>query len=127
MEKKTCYGPRCNGKEKLVEEFNKNKSRHDGLQSWCKECQSYQSKTTAVTNINPVSSQVKMMEDELRKKESEIKALRKMIDTNTEPDCTSCRYYELGKTIEKLQLNGDKMQNGKKYVVEKDGTVQFMS
>jgi len=125
MEKKTCYGPCCNGKEKLVDEFNKNKSRYDGLQSWCKECQSYQSKTTAVTNINPVSSQVKMMEDELRKKELEIKELRKMIDANAEPDCSTCPHLKLSMVIDREKAQQQKA-NGKQYVVEKDGTVQFM-
>jgi hypothetical protein len=32
---KTC--PKC-GKTKKISEWSKNKKRHDGLQSWCKEC-----------------------------------------------------------------------------------------
>lgn len=36
MEKKFC--PKCE-KNKIVSDFNKNKSRNDGLQNYCRECQ----------------------------------------------------------------------------------------
>ena len=125
MEKKTCYGPCCNGKEKSIEEFNKNKSRADGLQSWCKQCQRYQSKNSLVTNINPVSSQVKMMEDELRKKDAEIKKLRETAASIQEPDCDGCKYLALGKAIEQA-MGTNSGSTAKQYTVNKDGTVQFV-
>jgi hypothetical protein len=35
---KCCGGPLCQGKERPVSDFWKNRRRSDGLQVWCKEC-----------------------------------------------------------------------------------------
>lgn len=41
MGDKICIGPLCKGAERPIDQFNKDKSRRDGLAPYCKGCQSY--------------------------------------------------------------------------------------
>ena len=125
--KKLCFN--CK-KEKHVSQFYKNAQNKDGLQSWCIPCMkeyfASRSQTKKVTNPDFDNMSFAEIRDIITKQENEINELRKELSANKEPDCTGCRYFELGKIIEKLQV-GKHVDTGKKYAVNSDGTIRFMS